>query len=73
MTDEPYEYSNIRPTVVDSQAGIYYEVKDITDSWLGNVVFESPDKRLVHFRSGLNFEGNRQIFNQILSTFKFSE
>lgn len=72
MTNKPNEFSNIKTITVDSQKGVYYEVKDnLSGITVGNTVFNDPNGRLVFFFGGLNFEGNRQVFNQILSTFKF--
>ena len=72
-TDEQYEFLNVKSITVDSQKGIYYELKSMSGLNIGLAVFESPKKQLIHFYSGLNFEGNQQTFNLILSTFKFLE
>lgn len=74
VTDKPYEFLNVKPITVDSQKGIYFEVKDEwTKISVGTVVFQSPRNKLIRFNGGLNFPENKTLFNQILSTFKFLE
>jgi hypothetical protein len=72
ITNKPEEFFNVKTITVDSQNGIYYETKDaLGGSKVGGAIFKSPDNDLVFFFGGLNFQGNKQVFDQILSTFKF--
>jgi len=73
MTNEPYEFSNIKSITVDSRKGTYYESKAVYDQMLGSAVFESPRDEIIHFYGGLNYEGNKEVFNLIILSFKFLE
>lgn len=69
-TDKPTEFLNVKNITVDGYKGIFYETK----SWgitSGTAVFKTPGISLIHFIGGLNYEGNKKTFNQILSSFKF--
>lgn len=72
VTNKPYEFLNAKPVTVDSQKGIYFEVKDEwTDISVGTVVFQSPKNKLIRFNGGLNYPDNKGFFDQVLATFKF--
>jgi len=73
MTGRLDQYLNIKSITVDSRKGIYYERNDGTrdsTSTPGNVVIEAPNNHLVLFESYFDFKNNKEIFDQILSTFK---
>lgn len=70
--DLPKEFLNIKNIFVSSQEGLFFELKSsMTDSLVGVATFKLPQGSLVHFWGGLNYEGNKNYFDQILSTFKF--
>ncbi len=74
VTNQPIEVLNLKEILVDSQKGYFFEVKDsFGGALLGVAAFESPEKKVFALDSGLNYEANKDTFNQILSTFKFSK
>lgn len=69
---KPGEFFNVKKIPISSGEGLFFEEKDVwTDLLVGQVTFKSPMGGLIHFWSGLNYEGNKNYFNLILSTFRF--
>lgn len=72
ITDQSVKLLNIKTITVDGQNGVYFEEKDsLSGTLVGGVTFQTPQKQLAHFFGGLNYEGNKELFDQILSTFRF--
>lgn len=70
VTNKPTELINIKDINIDSHKGLSFEEVSYGTPY-GGAVLESPRGKLVLFGAGLNYKGNKKIFEQVLSTFKF--
>lgn len=72
VTDKLINILNEKRVSIGGQKGWFYEIKDeMSGLRTGSVHIENPKGGIIHLWGGLNYEGNKETFDQILATFKF--
>ncbi len=62
---------NTKTIEINGNKGIYYE--EVGRITTGAVIIQNQNGNLIHFYGGLDYFANKNYFDQILSTFKFTQ